>query len=108
MLGRITMKDLHERVKKLGGQEIVLDVRGLDEYVDGHVPGSINIPHDQVGAHVAELKKYERIYVHCRSGKRAQMATADLERAGLKNLVCIADGGMMDWAEAGYEMVKGK
>lgn len=103
----ISMKALHERMSQLGKSEIVLDVRGPDEYAEAHVPGSLNIPHDQVASHAAKLKGYERVYIHCRSGKRAQIALAELEKQGLSNLVCISDGGMMDWVAAGYETVKG-
>lgn len=103
----VTMKVLHDRLANIGKKEMVLDVRGRDEYADGHVPRSINIPHDEVAQHASELKQYDRVYIHCRSGKRAQLAFADLEKQGLKNLVCISDGGMANWIEAGYETVKG-
>lgn len=106
MSTRITMKELHERLGKLGKNEIILDVRGPDEYAEGHVPGSINISHEEVGTRAGELKRFEKIYIHCRSGKRAQIAMAELEKHGFKNLVCIADGGMLDWAAAGYEIVR--
>ncbi len=102
----ISMADLHGRMKQLGAKEVILDVRGRDEFAEGHVPGSLNIPHDEVGQHAQELAKYERLYIHCRSGKRAQVARETLEKAGLKNIVCVADGGMLDWAKAGYEIEK--
>jgi rhodanese-related sulfurtransferase len=101
------MKTLHEKLGKLNKTEVILDVRGRDEYAEGHVPGAINIPHDEVSQHATQLKSYEKIYIHCRSGKRAQIAFADLEKQGLKNLVCISTGGMLDWIEAGYEIKKG-
>ncbi len=103
----ISMKALHERLSKLGKSEVVLDVRGRDEYAEGHVPGSLNIPHDEVAGHADELKKYERVYIHCRSGKRAQLAFAELVQQGLNNLICVSDGGMADWISAGYEVAKG-
>jgi rhodanese-related sulfurtransferase len=104
---RITMADLHSKLKQLQAKELVLDVRGPEEFAEGHVPGSRNIPHDQVAQYAEELKKFERVYIHCRSGKRAQMAVDALQKVGVNNLVCIADGGMLDWAAAGYEIVKG-
>ncbi len=104
---RISMKDLHDRLRQLGKTEVVLDVRGRDEFAEGHIQGAVNIPHDEVAKHASELSKYERIYIHCRSGKRAQLAFGDLEKRGLTQLVCISDGGMMDWISAGYETVKG-
>ncbi|MEW6057343.1 MAG: rhodanese-like domain-containing protein [Bdellovibrionota bacterium] len=103
----ININSLHGRVKELGKKEVVLDVRSREEYMDGHVPGSINIPRDEVARYAAKLKSYDRIYVHCQAGKRAQLAFADLEKQGLTNLVCVTGGGMADWIEAGYEIDKG-
>lgn len=98
------MSDLHRIYKQLGKNELILDVRGRDEYAEGHVPGSRNIPHDEVGRYAQELASFEKIYLHCRSGKRAQVARESLEHYGLKNIICIWNGGMLDWLEAGYEI----
>lgn len=103
----ITMNELNERLGKLGKSELILDVREPDEYREAHVPGSRNIPLAEVGQHASELAKFERVYIHCRSGKRAQVAFAELESKGLKNLVCIAGGGMMDWVSAGFKFEQG-
>lgn len=105
-LAQFEMRDLYEKHDKLQSGEIVLDVRTREEYAEGHVPGSLNIPHDEVEKHLDELRKYKRIYMHCRSGKRAGMAYEALNRAGLKNVVCISGSGMMDWIEAGYPLKK--
>lgn len=99
---QISMQDLRERLPQMGNDEIVLDVRGPGEFASGHVPGSRNIPHDQVGSHLEELRRYRRIYIHCRSGKRAHAASETLTRAGLDNLVCIAGSGMDDWLASGF------
>lgn len=102
----ITMKELFERIDHLNQDEIVLDVRTPEEFADGHVPGSRNVDHENVASAAEELKKFKRVYIHCRSGKRAQIAFQTLTSLGLDNLVCIADGGMLDWAEAGYPIEK--
>ena len=102
-----TMKQLHDRLSKLREREIVLDVRTREEFAGGHVPGSINIPHDEVTDRSAELKEYERIYLHCKAGKRAQFAAGALEGKGFTNLVCVSDGGFDDWVAAGYESESG-
>lgn len=106
MSDQLTMSELHPRLGKLGKDELILDVRGKDEYSEGHVPGSRNISHEEVQHHVEELRKYSRVYVHCRSGGRAKMACQTLEKLGLKNLVCIGTSGMKDWQEAGFKTEK--
>ena len=102
----ISMQDLYGHMDKLGSEEIVLDVRTPDEYASGHVPGSINIPVDELESRSEELKKYSKIFVHCRMGGRAQKAASYLESAGFDNLVCIAGNGMQAWIEEGFPVEK--
>jgi rhodanese-related sulfurtransferase len=104
----LTMKELNPVSEKLGPKEVVLDVRTPEEFAEGHVPGAINIDHESVGKHADRLAGYDKVYVHCRSGKRAQMAVDTLQSKGLKNLVLIKDSGMMDWTAAGFPEEKGK
>jgi hydroxyacylglutathione hydrolase len=98
----IHMKDLKLKVEHLQPGEIVLDVRSKEEFLAGHVPGSRNIPHDQIAAHADELRSFKKIYVHCQAGGRAGRATDVLGKLGLKNIVCVAGSGMGDWIAAGY------
>ena len=101
------MDQLYQRVKQgLNKNELVLDVRDADEYAEGHVQGSRNIPHDVVAEHAGELKGYEKIYVHCGGGGRAGRAVEALEKAGLGNLVHIAESGMRSWVQAGWPTEK--
>ena len=100
------MQELNAALPNLGKNEVILDVRGADEYAEGHVPGSINIDHESVGQHLERLKKYDKLYIHCRGGKRAQFAANTLINAGITQLVCINDGGFMDWVEHGYPVEK--
>ena len=106
-LENVSMIGLKGIWEKLGKGEVILDVRGRDEFSEGHVPGAINIPHDEVSKRADQLRGYGKIYIHCRSGKRSQLAFADLDKQGLKNLVCISDGGMLDWEAAGFPVKKG-
>ncbi len=97
----IAMLDMKNVLGKLAEDEIILDVRGADEFRDGHLPGARNIPHDQVAQHAVELKKFKAIYIHCQAGRRAGMAADALAKLGLSNIICISGGGMGDWMAAG-------
>lgn len=79
---------------------LILDVRTPGEYAAGHVPGAINIPHDEVPARSAGLRIAEGtdLVVYCRSGKRAALALAALERAGFKRLLHL-EGDYLGWSE---------
>lgn len=102
MKARISMQELKKHVDHKQSNEVILDVRTREEFAEGHIPGSLNIPHDEVAQKAAELKKYETVYIHCRSGGRVQMAAAELERLGVTNLVCVVGSGMPDWEAAGF------
>lgn len=58
---------------------VLLDVRAAEEYAAGHVPGSRNIPVDQVESADLEQAPY---FVYCRSGARSSRACAVLRRRG--------------------------
>lgn len=77
---------------------VILDVRSLDEYEAGHVPGAIHIPHDQLAARLAELEasKDKPIMAYCRSGKRAAKALEVLHEAGFTRLLHLT-GDMPGW-----------
>jgi len=99
---RIAMIEMKKHYDSLQKNELILDVRTPGEYANGHVAGSKNIPVDRVMNHADELKNYETIYIYCAAGMRSQTATHILDTLGLKNLVCVDDGGFEDWALAGF------
>lgn len=75
---------------KATSDAILLDVRTPDEYRDGHVPGSKNVPLqtiDQVAA-VAENKNVP-LFIYCYSGSRSHQATGALQRMGYTNVTNI-------------------
>ena len=76
---------------------IILDVRRPDEYAEGHIPGAINVPNEEIGtAEIAKLpNKSQLILVYCRSGRRSKEAAAKLVNLGYTNIVEF--GGILDW-----------
>ena len=101
-MNSISMLDLKPYFEKLSPNELVLDVRTDQEFAEGHVPNARHLPFELVINHADELKKYEQVYVYCRSGRRSHTACVMLESQGLKNLTCVDEGGMPDWEEAGF------
>ena len=69
---------------------VIVDVRSKAEFATGHVKGSINIPLEQIGSSVENLKSYNHVITCCRSGNRSGMAKRTLESKGFKN---VSNGG---------------
>ena len=99
----INVDELHDLISGMGNEELILDVRTPAEFSEGHIPGARNQDHESVTSIANELKKYKTVYVHCKMGGRAQKAAAELEKAGLTNIVCVNQGGMHRWMEMGWE-----
>ena len=76
---------------------IILDVRRVDEFAAGHIPGAINIPNESIGTDaIPELPdKDQLILVYCRSGNRSKQASKKLVDLGYTNIVEF--GGILDW-----------
>jgi rhodanese-related sulfurtransferase len=79
---------------------LLLDVRTPEEFAAGHVPGAVNIPHDQVSARLGEVPKDKDVVLYCRSGHRASLAATVLAKAGYTHLSHL-DGDMNGWVEKG-------
>lgn len=73
-----------------GKDAVLLDVRTVDEYRQGHIDGSLNIPLQNIHAvknNIPDLGK--PIYVHCLSGARSAQATSVLKSMGYTNVTDI-------------------
>ena len=98
----ISAEDLAERVQ-LSQAPLILDVRSKREYAEGHIPGALNIPHDQLGDRLSEIDaaKTDEIVVLCRRGPRAEVAEKVLFEAGYSGVRDL-DGHMNAWESGGY------
>lgn len=77
-------------LKSLSAGAAVIDVRTFAEYTDGHLPGSINIPLNEISSRLAEFKQQPAgLVICCASGIRSNKAANILKQYGIE---CI-DGG---------------
>ena len=66
---------------------ILLDVRTPEEYHNGHIPGSKNIPLQTLTKVTSVAKNKDTIlYVYCQSGARSRQATQVLQQMGYTNI----------------------
>ena len=79
------------------GDYTILDVRTIEEYNEGHIPGAICVPNETIqDAAPKELPDKGRvILVYCRSGNRSKQAAAKLAKLGYTKLYEF--GGIIDW-----------
>lgn len=96
---RIASNDA-ERLVRLHGARI-LDVRTTTEFRAAHIPGSYNVPLDQIAEHAVELSRVdEPVILVCRSGARAARAEAALRMCGMTHAK-IMQGGIVEWEATG-------
>ena len=85
----------------------IVDVRGLSEWNEGHVPGA---KHLHLGhLHTADLSGLPRgcpLLLYCRSGYRSGIGTSILEAAGFDDVRNI-DGGILDRMKRGLPIEQG-
>jgi rhodanese-related sulfurtransferase len=91
-----------------GTDHRIIDVRTPAEFESAHIPGSYNVPLDQLGEHRDELARHldEPVVLVCRSGTRAGQAEQRLAAAGMSN-VHVLEGGMLAWESAGQPVTRG-
>ena len=77
---------------------IIIDVRSPGEFSGGHIKGSKNIPLNEIGAKINEIKKLNKpVIACCASGMRSSQATSILKQNGIEAI----NGG-------GWQSLQGK
>ncbi len=74
------------------GDDLVVDLRGLDEAPVSPFAGAHRLDVDHVDEIVTQLSRQRRIVLCCRSGQRSLMAADRLRGLGLANLAMVALG----------------
>ncbi len=88
---------------------VLLDVRTVEEFVEGHIPNALNIPHKELEARLAELSgaKETQIVIYCRSGRRAEVAKQVLVKNGFNHLDHLT-GDFNGWTSSKLPTETGK
>jgi SulP family sulfate permease len=79
---------------------VIYDIREVDEYVRGHVPGAVSLPLRVLPERWPELPRDRTVLLVCRSGRRSTRALHMLEDAGLDNVNALR-GGILAWRAEG-------
>jgi len=111
----VSPKDLKARMDT-GEDLLVVDVRSPREFTSrtGHVPGSLNLPLDQIGQRLATLTEGDGgadilgtpVFVMCQTASRAAHAARVMKKAGFRNL-SVVSGGLSAWRGHGLPTSQG-
>jgi len=87
---------------------VVVDVRSMAEFKQGHIINAINAPLNGLGKQLQQLERHKErpVIACCRSGSRSRVACRMLEKAGF-NRVHNLRGGMMAWENASLPIKRG-
>ena len=80
-----------------------VDVRRMDEYVEGHVEGAIFITVDDILSRIGELPEDKKLMFICAAGVRSGLACEMAAAMGLESdRLFNIEEGTPTWIEKGY------
>lgn len=71
--------------------KVIFDVRSKEEVSEGLFAGAINLPLEELDKRMAELPLDKELIFHCSTGARAEMASQNANKAGLKSRFLVAN-----------------
>jgi len=89
--GEVAAADFEKAAAGASSDAIILDVRTVDETKSGKFKSAVAIPLDELPKRLGELPKDKKIYIHCSTGARAEMAQKELQKNGYKSFFLVAN-----------------
>ena len=85
----------------------IVDLRDADEFRQGYIAGSLNIPMSQLAERIAELDKHKDkpVILVCKMGTSASLAGRQLRARGFTR-VARMQGGIQGWRADNLPVVK--
>lgn len=87
------------------GDYQLIDVREVDEFTAGHVPGTINIPLSEFKQRYDEISEDSPVVLVCQSGGRSAQAAMFLASMGYEDLYNFSPG-TKGWIARGLPVEK--
>jgi rhodanese-related sulfurtransferase len=97
--------DVHHAIVNDRKDFVLLDVRGGQVYKEGHIEGSINLPHSQINEQKLRQYPNNTLFVvycagpHCNATEKAAIKLAKLNRP-VKKMI----GGVTGWLDEGFTL----
>jgi len=77
-------------------EALFIDIRPLDKYQQGHIPGAISIPLTELKQRLKQIPRNETVLLFCRTGQGSSQANLILQSYGYRNTYSV-NGGMLEW-----------
>ena len=87
---------------KINQEDLLVDVRTKEEYNNGNIPGSINIPVDEIRERLSKLNTDRNIFIYCEAGLRGYLAQRILKQNGFDHVLNLS-GGYKLWMASNKE-----
>jgi rhodanese-related sulfurtransferase/glyoxylase-like metal-dependent hydrolase (beta-lactamase superfamily II) len=88
-ISRINALELQTNTEQ---QSMIIDVRKKSEFDSEHLIGAVNIPLNEINAHLAEIPKNKSFIIHCAGGYRSMIAASILKSRGWNNFADVRGG----------------
>lgn len=107
--GKFNIEAVEATAKINHEDAVVVDVRSMKEFQDGHIINAQNIPLNGFANNLKQLEKHKSrpVIIACRSGSRSNAACSTLRKAGFENVFNLR-GGMMAWESANLPVKRKK
>ena len=92
--------ELAQRLEKQPKDIHVIDVREMNEFSAGTMPGAKAMPMASIPVRLNELEQDKELFVICRSGARSAQVCQFLQQQGFENVFNLR-GGLMSWSRNG-------
>lgn len=99
---RISPDTFKEKIQETRG--VIIDVRTLEEYQQGHLAladYNYNLLNGDFEAHLDSLPKNETYYLYCRTGNRSGRAAEIMKKKGFERVYNV--GGYQELVDSGFE-----
>jgi len=100
-------RDALKALMSSGSKQTIIEALPNKYYAAEHLPGTLNIPHDEVHLSAPRLipDKNDQVIVYCASSdcQNSHLAAASLHKLGYANVYVYAEG-KKDWKEAGLPL----
>ncbi|PLY12412.1 MAG: hypothetical protein C0631_16850 [Sedimenticola sp.] len=100
--------DPHKAIEMINREEaVVVDVRPMNDFSEGHIINSINVPANSLKNQIKTLEKHKDkpIIMACRSGAQSSTAGKQLRKEGFEKVFNL-QGGILAWQNANLPVTR--